>query len=93
MFSLAPQAFAAALRPNTVNMPIWDRDGEKVRFFHDFQLAVFPRYMVQGTFVVETDASVLDDPEATPVWRVAAIDLSSGRSVGTGGAPSRKPGT
>jgi hypothetical protein len=79
VFATAPQVLAASIRPNNVSMPIWDREGDRVRFYHDFQLLVFPRYMVQGTFVVETDAAVLDNAEANPVWRVAAIDLSSGR--------------
>ncbi len=94
MFSRAPRAFAVALRPNPMNMVAWDRDGDKVRFANDFQLIIFPRYLVEGTFVVETDAAVLDDANANPVWRVAAIDLTAGRSGpgGAGAGPAGKPG-
>jgi hypothetical protein len=77
-----------SLRLNTISVPVWTRKDGRLRYYFDVTGMAFHRYTVQGWVVVETDARVLDDPAATPAWRLAALELASGRTMGS---PRRPP--
>jgi hypothetical protein len=73
---LAPRAH---LTP--VAAPLWAEKDGRLRFYHDASVVVAPRYMVQGWFVTETDARALDEAGPNPTWRLAALELSTGRTL------------
>jgi hypothetical protein len=73
---LVPRAHVAP-----VPAPLWAEKDGRLLFYHDASVIVAPRYMVQGWFVTETDARALDEAGPSPAWRLAALELSTGRTL------------
>jgi hypothetical protein len=73
-------ALAAEFHMMPSILPQWEQKDGRVRFYHDVTALIFHRYMVQGRFVTETDAGALDDAGSNPTWRLAALELITGRT-------------
>jgi hypothetical protein len=73
--------FALAVHMDPPGMPLWEQKGDRVLFYHTFQANLFHRSLIQGAFVAEADARVLNDGSAAPPWRLAGVELWNGRAM------------
>jgi hypothetical protein len=63
-------------------VPIWQEDGNKLRFIYDVNLTLLPNFVGNGRLIVETDAepSARGKPDE---WRIVALDLIRGGEAPT----------
>jgi hypothetical protein len=82
MFRRADDPFPpTVLLDQPTTLPLWDRQGDRVRFYHGFEGQIKHRYIIQGACVAEADARVLDDPALVPDWQLKSIELYNGRTM------------
>lgn len=84
-------SFDLFMKLTTTGMPVWERHGDRVLFYLDFQGNVFHHYVVDGAIVLEGDARILSENRVDPAWRVAGMELYNGRTFVAQQRPEAPP--
>jgi hypothetical protein len=78
-FEKAAALFTSYLKEDRPVMLMYEVKDGRLRCYYPFEGNLFHQYMIQGDFIVETDARALTDESETQPWRVVSMRLLNGK--------------